>query len=290
MLKVWQSGCLGLVVGLLSWGGGWSAATAEMSSGVRVTCAFNPALGKPNPLGMRAFVTAKETLNGDTIFKYEQFPAPVPGGTTPPMTLAQQRELTLYKTDINAARQLLLDNPKYYEELLGFPAPDGFAAMNEVLVCKSISPVPTPATPPPRPPISELPDGNYRFWSGIPTAAQISDEELLKQGGVLFLFRKTGDRILGALSQIDAEAGVCIEGVVNGNTVSGFATSFTPRKDVYTGDEFKTWGAPDGSLQVRRGKAIGGDRVKYTSALLNLATYSRINVGRGQPPKECPSE
>jgi hypothetical protein len=290
MVKVWQSGCFGLVVGLLAWGSGWPAAIAETSPGVRVLCTFNPALGKPNPLGMRAFVTAAEMINGDTTFKYEQFPAPVPGSGNPPMTLAQQRELTFYKTKIDAARQLLLDNPKYYQELLGFQDPDGFAAMNAVLVCKSVTVVPRPPTAPSRPPISELPDGNYRFWSGIPTVTQISDEELLKQGGIVFLFRKTGDRILGALSQIDAEAGVCIEGVVNGNTVSGFATSFTPRKDVYTGDEFKTWGVPDGSLQVRRGEVVADNLVKYTSSLLNLATYNRINVGQVQPPKQCPGE
>lgn len=38
------------------------------------TCSYNPKSGKPNPLGMRAYITVK-TDKGNTIFIYEQFPS-----------------------------------------------------------------------------------------------------------------------------------------------------------------------------------------------------------------------
>lgn len=98
------------------------------------TCAYDPNSGKPNPLGMRAFVRIEEAA-GNTTVRYEQFPAIV--GSEPPATIAQQRELILYKTNIAAARQLLLRNPKYYQQLVGYADPQGFKPINDVLTCRS---------------------------------------------------------------------------------------------------------------------------------------------------------
>lgn len=43
-----------------------------------ITCSYNPQSGKPNPLGMRTFITAIEET-GNSTFIYEQFPSTVSG-------------------------------------------------------------------------------------------------------------------------------------------------------------------------------------------------------------------
>jgi hypothetical protein len=251
-----------------------------------IACAYNPDSGKPNPLGMRAFVTAIE-VNGDTTFTYEQFPGNVGiPGSKQAVTISQQRKLTFYSLSVAKSRELMLSNPAYYEALIGAKDPDGYKPIDAVLQCKNADGSTIgPAT---STNLESLPDGNYRYWSGTPRNPQISEETLLKQGGVLFIFQKKGDRVLGNISPIDGEVGACVEGMVTGNTVSGFATSYRAEKDVNTTEDFAEWGSPDGVLKVRRGKAIGGNRVKYMSALLNLNTYSKIDFGKGKAPTSCP--
>jgi hypothetical protein len=268
-------------IGLLSFPG---AAIAE-TVGLTATCAYNSDSGKPNPLGMRAFVTVVE-VSGDTTFTFEQFPSNLGISDSPAATISQQRRLTLYKTDISKARALLLKNPRYYEELLGYK-PDanlGYQQLDALLLCKKAdgSTISTGQN------IQALPDGKYRYWNGNTRNSKITDEELLKQGGVLFVFEKKGDRLIGNLSQIDGEAGVCVEGVITGNTVSGFATSYQTQAEVNDTEDFIEWGSPDGVLRVRRGKIISRNRVKYMSALLNLNTYSKIDLGKSKPPTSCP--
>jgi hypothetical protein len=254
------------------------------TAGLSATCAYDPNTGKPNPLGMRAYVTVLE-VNGDSTFTFEQFPSNVSNPDGLALTIAQQRKLTFYGTSIQKARELMLKNSKYYEELLGYkPEPNGYKAIDELFVCKRAdgSTIGTGLN------IESLPNGQYRYWSGKARTEKISDEELLKQGGVLFVFEKKGNRLIGNLSQIDGEAGVCVEGLITGNTVSGFATSYQPQKEVNDTEDFIEWGSPDGVLKVRRGKAISKNRVRYASALLNLSTYSKINLDKSKPPASCP--
>lgn len=99
------------------------------------TCKFDPELGVPNPLGMRAYLTIREE-DGNTSFLYEQFPGniSIPGSQVP-ATIASNRLLTFYKTGLEEARQLMLQNPDFYTELVGYPAPEGFAPVNAVLTC-----------------------------------------------------------------------------------------------------------------------------------------------------------
>jgi hypothetical protein len=260
-----------------------SIAKAE-STGLTVTCAYDPNTGKPNPLGMRAYVTILE-VNGDSIFTFEQFPSNVANKDNTAATIEQQRKLTFYSVPIQKARELMLKNSSYYEELLGYkPEANAYKALDDLFVCKRAdgSTIGTGLN------IESLPNGQYRYWSGKARTEKISDEELLKQGGVLYVFEKKGNRVIGNLSQIDGEAGVCVEGVITGNTVSGLATSYQPQKEINATDDFIEWGSPDGVLKVRRGKAISGNRVRYASALLNLSTYSKINPGKGKPPTSCP--
>jgi hypothetical protein len=97
------------------------------------TCEFDPDLGFPNPLGMRAYITITEE-DGKTTFLFEQFPSNVGDGRVP-ATIASQRFLTFYETDLAAARQLMLQNPDFYSELVGYPDPEGFGHVNAILTC-----------------------------------------------------------------------------------------------------------------------------------------------------------
>ncbi len=100
------------------------------SSNSRV-CQYNPESGKPNPLGMRAYITLTED-EGSTIVTYEQFPSTVDEN----ITLTTKRELTFHDTPLDTARVILLQNKNYYSELVGYDDPDGFAPVNEVLTCE----------------------------------------------------------------------------------------------------------------------------------------------------------
>ncbi|MBE9178332.1 hypothetical protein IQ268_06990 [Oculatella sp. LEGE 06141] len=263
-----------------------SAVAQDATAAPTRVCAYNPNSGIPNPLGMRAFVSATES-GGNTTFTFEQFPSPVGGGSQP-VTIASQRTLTIYGVGVENARQLLLANPDYYSELLGYPSEAGFAAVNEVLVCQqAIAPTPVPpvsAPPVSAPPVSSLPDGVYRYWNGaIAPGTVVSDEELLNRGGATFLFRKQGNRVVGTFAYVDGEA-ICLTGQLNGNTVTGQA--FSEDSSVRnTGEQFTAWG-PSGFLQVRRGRRVG-NRSRYDSALLNLSALSRINTGTRTPASTC---
>jgi uncharacterized protein YecT (DUF1311 family) len=137
--------------------------------------------------------------------------------------------------------------------------------------------------------IADLPDGNYRYWTGTPQGVTVTEEELINAGGILFRFRKTGDRIVGIYGQIDNET-ICISGRVNGNTVAGSAVQteepFIPATVLSGDDNFAAWD-PSGYLKVRRGRK-SGNYARYESALLELSNFSRINAGSNLPPSQCP--
>ena len=109
---------------LLFFCGGASAIAAT-------TCSYDPASGKPNPLGMRSFITLTEN-EGNTTVVYEQFPSIVAEN----ITISTIRELVFHNTNIRQARTLLLQTKKYYSELVGYDAPEGFKPINSVLVCR----------------------------------------------------------------------------------------------------------------------------------------------------------
>ena len=98
-----------------------------------IRCQFDPTLGLPNPLGMRAYITLTEAA-GDTTLEFEQLPSLVGGGEVP-ATLAVKRVMTVYGLGLTATRQLLLDHPQYYSELLGYDNAEGFGPINDLLTC-----------------------------------------------------------------------------------------------------------------------------------------------------------
>ncbi|MBW4418464.1 MAG: hypothetical protein KME13_04465 [Myxacorys californica WJT36-NPBG1] len=241
------------------------------------TCSFNSNAGTPNPLGMRTLVTLTE-MDGNTTVKYEQLPTPV-GGTVA-ATIASERELILYKTNVAQARQLFLSDPKYYNELRGSSDGDGFKAVNDTLICQSTSgstPSPTGGT------VSALPDGSYRFWNGKATGV-LSSDQLLKQGGVLFLFNKRGNQIVGTFGQIDNE-GSCVKGTVNGNTFTGVAIPYEPSPN--PASRSNTSFDPGGFLKLGRWKKVGNQN-QYENSTLDLSRLNRINLGSRKPSSSCP--
>lgn len=147
--------------------------------------------------------------------------------------------------------------------------------------------------------ISDLPDGNYRYWSGPATDAVITGDELLATGGVLFLFSKRGNSVTGNFGQIDGES-ICIQGQANGDTVTGFALQKFPGAQVLSDGETFANFPPDGRLKVRRGRSLPStdslnidgrvvpiDVVRYSSAILDLRNLNRINAGTVEPPEVC---
>lgn len=98
------------------------------------TCGYDVNSEVPNPLGMRAYVTIAED-KGDTTVLFEQFPSPV-GERQVPVTIASSRKLTFYGMKIDRVRALMLQDARYYTELMGYEDPEGFAPVNAVLVCR----------------------------------------------------------------------------------------------------------------------------------------------------------
>lgn len=138
--------------------------------------------------------------------------------------------------------------------------------------------------------VDRLPDGNYRYWNGVPNQAIVSDGELLQRGGVLFRFRKQGNNITGDWSYVDGES-ICLQGQVNGNTVTGIAVDrgdadFNPVTNLSADDTFVNFG-PAARLKLRRGQAIARQTIRYRSAILDLGGLNRINAGVFAPPKSC---
>lgn len=126
-MKSWIAGSLSLLAVTVMAG----AAHAEPTR----VCAYDPDSGQPNPLGMRAYITITEE-DGNTTFLFEQFPSHVGIDPSVPVTIASSRELTFYETPLDQARTLMLQNPAYYSELVGYSDPEGFAPVDQVMGCQ----------------------------------------------------------------------------------------------------------------------------------------------------------
>ncbi len=134
--------------------------------------------------------------------------------------------------------------------------------------------------------LQNLPDGNYRYWNGTPSGAVVSDQTLLADGGVTFTLRKQGNNVTGIFGYVDGEA-ICVQGQVSGNTVSGISVQNLAGASVLSaGETFQSFG-PSGYLQVRRGRQVSRNMVRYSSTLLNLSNLNRINAGTRVPPSGC---
>ena len=286
--------------------------------GASVVCAYNPNSGLPNPLGMRSFITVAQ-VEDNTVFVYEQFPSPVPNENNSDLKtdISSRRTLTIYSKPIEEARQILANSPDSYSALLGVQgeAPEAgfsFASVNGTLACQNVADeatnipapapaVPTPETPTPENPtpgattptqpqatLADLPNGNYRVASATYPLRVVSNEELVSNGGILFLFRKFGEEVTGRFSYIDSDLVACVAGTIEGNTVTGkaytdnYGSSSEGSTSIFLGPgRALLLGENDGSSS-RTGARI------YDSARLDLEGFSRINAGTVLPPESCP--
>lgn len=291
--------------------------------GASIICAYNANSGIPNPLGMRSFITVAQ-VEDDTVFVYEQLPSPVLNENNRDIEtdISNRRTLTIYSKPIEEARQILANSPDSYSALLGVQgeAPEAgfsFASINNTLACQNVAdettngemtsgemtnnettnaPLPTPTAPTPeatapakpQATLADLPNGNYRVASATYPLRVVSDEELVKNGGVLFSFRKFGEEVTGRFNYIDSDLGACIAGTIEGNTVTGKAytddNGFSPEEStaIFLGPGgFLLLGENDGG-PVRTGAR------SYDSARLDLEGFSRINAGTMLPPESCP--
>lgn len=114
----------------------FAAVAGSTDSNPETVCRYDPAMGQPNPLGMRSFVEL-QSHGADTRAVYVQLPSPVApvNDNSSPVTIASERELVFHNKSIAEARQLLLDSSALYAELLGYPDDEGFARVNAVLKC-----------------------------------------------------------------------------------------------------------------------------------------------------------
>jgi hypothetical protein len=243
-----------------------------------MTCMINNRSGN-SPIGMRNSLTLKQLEDGTTVATYVNFPSNANGGDQRRVTLDTVRNLRFYKTSISTARQLLLSKPSLYENLLGMKSERGFKPVNDLLVCNpsSLSKAKT---------IAELPDGEYSYWSGSPASPNrvMSDDALLKAGGILFIFMKKGDTVTGSFSPIDNEA-ICVEGIAQGNKVIGMAYPYDGKGENRENGMF-AW-HPSGYLKVGMWETKPGKKPHYHMAELDLSAFNPVKLERKITPKPC---
>lgn len=145
--------------------------------------------------------------------------------------------------------------------------------------------------------IQSLPDGNYRFCSNPPPSRQASDQELLK-AGYCFVFRKTGNRIVGNYfdSSTSGEDNVCVTGTLSNNSVTGeglqSSQGLPNGMSNFSGSRLTNW-EKSGYLKVAQAKLLrtyeqtGYSEIHYRRAVLNLSNFSRYNAGTYPPPTKC---
>ncbi len=148
--------------------------------------------------------------------------------------------------------------------------------------------------------LESLPDGSYRYLAGSFEYGYYTNEQLIANGGSVFLLTKTGNEVTGSLyPRLDATA-ICVTGIVSGDTVTGaaYVTSVSemtegestalnaPTENAEVGESFRSYEKTP--LQVRQSRTVAG-QTYYTGALLDLSEFSRINAGSSLAPTNCES-
>jgi hypothetical protein len=235
-------------------------------------CTFDRSKGD-NSIGMRNGFVLRQKGN-DTVATYDSLPSSIGGRAG--VTISSSRTLTFFNTPIAAARTTLLANSALYNELLGFKSEKGFKPVNDNLLCTSSNSISQS--------IAELPDGTYSYWTGKanPADRKMTNDALLKAGGILYIFTKKGDKLTGGFSPIDSES-ICVEGKLNGNMLTGMAYPEdglgTPSTSLFS------WHA-SGYLQVGSWEPKKADKPgHYHQAKLDLTAFNPVVLDRTFTPK-----
>ena len=121
-------------LGMLIFCGAALAGCSEATtSDVGRVCTYKATETANNILGKDAEFIVKEE-RGNTIFIYQSLPS-VPIAEN--IQLNAKRELIFANTDLDTARVILLQNKKYFTQLIGEEKSKGFEAVNELLTCDS---------------------------------------------------------------------------------------------------------------------------------------------------------
>jgi len=264
-----------------------NAQNPDLAATANTVCAYNPESGVPNPLGMRAFITVGQVEN-NSVFVNEQFPSPVStaasvegaeedAAASEPATIASQRTLTLFNTPIEEARVRVVNNPTYYAELLGTSVESlgtsGFSEVNDTLTCEDNGVAATPTPPAPQSTFADLPDGNYRLASADFPLSVVDTQALLESESIVYLFRKSGDEVVGEFFYPETDSSICISGTIEGNVVTGQGALFGTEATV-----------PDSDFLTVANQSMGN---RFSNVTLNLESFSRINAGTVLPPQSC---
>ncbi len=166
---------------------------------------------------------------------------------------------------------------------------------------------PTPFEGNAAPTLESLPDGSYRYLAGSFEYGNYTDEQLVVNGGSVFLLTKRGNEVTGSLYPRLGSSSICVTGTVSGDTVVGAAypesafldstveviaddventeeESGTAIEYAEVGDSFRPYGST--TLQVRQSRTVAG-QTYYVGALLDLSNFSRINAGSSLAPISC---
>jgi hypothetical protein len=131
--------------------------------------------------------------------------------------------------------------------------------------------------------LASRPDGNYRYLSGAAEFRAYSDAELQQQGGSVFILRKSGNNITGLLLPKIGQPGICVAGVVSGNTVTGSA--YLKSSEQISEATLQAYGS--GALVVNQPTPTASGELYYAEAVLDLSNFSMINAGVVLPPASC---
>lgn len=150
--------------------------------------------------------------------------------------------------------------------------------------------------------LGNLPDGSYRYLQGRFENLPYSDDVLRASGRSIFLLTKTGNEVVGRLTPRLGEAGVCIDGELNGDIVMGTAYSEVAiiadavevdaaEVDTAEVDAAEKAATPfdtfDSSALEVNGRVAAGEQTVAANVSLNLDEFSRINAGSVIAPTTC---
>lgn len=175
-------------------------------------------------------------------------------------------------------------------------------------------PAPTPFDGIVEPTLESLPDGSYRYLSGNFEYGNYTDQQIINNGGSVFLLTKVGENVVGDLRPRLDLPGICMTGTVRDDTISGSAYSHretaveirdeTESAEINSQAEEETGSSEidekeiirevddtveaygNGALQLRQSSTVNG-QLYYQEAVLDLSNFSRINAGSALAPTEC---
>ena len=112
----------------------------------------------------------------------------------------------------------------------------------------------------------------------------MTNDDLLKAGGILYIFTKKNNAISGIFAPIDGET-ICVEGTIEGNRLTGMAYPNGPNGGGSTSTKLTSW-HPSGYLQVGSWKPKkAAKQGHYHQAKLDLTAFSPVNLDRPITPK-----